>query len=168
MTGQDLIFDPPSVRRAVLGLASYLDREARWDEERVTIVPILTGGLWTMTHVLGALSARGQHRAHILPLAISRGAETLPVVTPPEGLVVVVDDFVDTGTTLSRTARNLRTKCNRVITLSLVERQGLADELRPNRSGLLYAGDRWLYGCGMDRSDGTGRWAPMIFGEEKP
>ncbi len=159
-----VLWNTDEVRAGVDGLAHRI-AETFEDAPVVNLVPVLTGGL----HIAAALSAALERIAPgkwlIAPIFASSyagdGVLTEPAIDFPERFdraiepgapVLLVDDLLDTGTTMSALVHMLGTRgLTPVRVCVLIDKpQRRAAAIEPDFFAFRTADDCWLVGFGMD------------------
>lgn len=159
-----VLWNADEVRNGVLDLATRI-AEAYRDAPVVNLVPVLTGGL----HVAAALSAALERivpgKWLIAPIFASTyagdGVLERPAIDFPERFdraidplapVVLVDDLLDTGTTMSALVAMLDARGLAPVRVCVLidKPQRRATPLQPDFFAFRTVDDCWLVGFGMD------------------
>jgi hypoxanthine phosphoribosyltransferase len=159
-----VLWSSDEVRAGIDALAARI-AEAFRDAPVVNLVPVLTGGLHTAAALSAALERVAPGKWLIAPIFASTyvgdGVLEAPAIDFPErfdraidpsGPVVIVDDLLDTGTTMSALVRMLTARgLGPVRVCVLIDKpQRRAVPLEPDFFAFRTVDDCWLVGFGMD------------------
>jgi hypoxanthine phosphoribosyltransferase len=164
LAGLRVLWTREEVVRGVESIADAMATAFR-DSETVNLVPVMTGGLQFAAALSTALEHRAPGKWLISPIFAGAyaadGELGAPVVEfparfehrlEPNAPVVVVDDLLDSGTTMLELRAQLKERGLEPVHICvLIERvRERATPLRPDFCAFRLDGDDWLVGFGMD------------------
>ena len=164
LNGLEILYSKEEVLSAVGSLAKsiveYYDRT-----NTVNVVPVMTGGMQFAAALLSELEKTRPGKWLVSPIFASAysGDEVLtePTIEFPKTFdnrvdfdapTVVVDDLLDTGTTMVRLMKDIQLKGMQKVDLAVLidRKRSQLKDVTPRFCGFQLESEQWLVGFGMD------------------
>ncbi len=164
LDGLEILYSKHEILSAVASMAQSM-ADYYGNLSTVNVVPVMTGGMQFSAFLLSELERIKPGRWLVSPIFASAYSSdevlTEPTIEFPKTFdnrvdfqapTVVVDDLLDTGTTMTKLMKDIQSRGLQKVDLAvLIDREkNQPKEIIPRFCGFQLKSDRWLVGFGMD------------------
>ena len=164
LDGLEILYSKHEILSAVASLAQSM-ADYYGNLSTVNVVPVMTGGMQFSAFLLSELERIKPGRWLVSPIFASAYSSdevlTEPTIEFPKTFdnrvdfqapTVVVDDLLDTGTTMTKLMKDIQSRGLQKVDLAVLidRKKNQPKEIVPRFCGFQLKSDRWLVGFGMD------------------
>jgi hypoxanthine phosphoribosyltransferase len=164
LDGLEILYSKHAVQSAVASLAQSMV-EYYDNLSTINVVPVMTGGMQFSASLLSELERIRPGKWLVSPIFASAYSSDEVLAEPTiefpttfdnrvdlQAPTVVVDDLLDTGTTMMKLMKDIQSRGIQKVDLAVLidRKRNQPKEIVPRFCGFQLKSDRWLVGFGMD------------------